>query len=96
MAKVKLQVMILSARRGKGVIESNNRPYSFTKFYAISSETDEENLKGYNVEEYKGEYELFEKISTLPARYELECDWDGKRMTVLDLQHLEDVEIIGL
>lgn len=91
-----MEVMILSARRGKGVIESSNRPYSFTKFYAISGKDDEENLKGYNVVEYKGDYELFEKISSVPARYELACDWDGKKMTVLDLKYLEDVEILGL
>ena len=92
MSQMKITVVALGAsRRDMTIDDGRNLKDCVVK--AINSLTPDENVKGLSVEDYKGAYELFEKFTTLPGKYELSTDWNGKKMTLLDAKFLEKVDI---
>lgn len=92
MAKTKLTMLVLGVRQ-RDMTFSDGRNLQDCVVSGISDSDEVEGLKGYLVEENKGAYELYAKFPTVPGRYELTTDWNGKKMTVLDAKLLEKVEL---
>lgn len=50
-----------------------------------------ENEKGFHVDEIKGPFNIYDKFTELPGKYEASVNWDGKKMTFLDANYKEAV-----
>lgn len=92
MSQIKITVVGLGAQR-RDMTFDDGRNLKDCVLKAINSIEPGENIKGLSVEDYKGAYELYEKFTVLPGKYELTTDWNGKKMTLLDAKFIEKVDV---
>lgn len=83
------EVLVVNSRRAKG--EYEGRPFSFTNLTVVEPmQGTDSNQRGLKVTEIRGAYELFDSVSVVPAIYDLNINWDGKKATVSNAKFKEE------
>jgi hypothetical protein len=83
---MKGQFLVLTAKRGKG--EYQGKPYAYCKFTVLSEEIANDDTKGWVITDYKGTYEMFAKLVTIPGMYEMDISIRPNAVVVNDIKFI--------
>ena len=88
--ELKEDVVILGAKR-RDMTFDDGRSLRDTVVATVDTVIGE-NEKGLRFAEIKGPFNVFDKLTELPGKYECSFNWDGKKMTLLDANYKEAIQ----